>query len=65
MATPMTESQWKAALKKWKVNTVYLDGWATRGRNFGTGGSSRPFSNVNGIVIHHTGSDSQAQSYID
>lgn len=59
MSRPMTEAQWKAQLKKWKVDVVYLPGWATRGRNH------LPFSNVNGIMIHHTGSDSQSKDYID
>lgn len=65
MSRPMTAAQWKSQLKKWGVNTTYLKGWETRGRNFGPGGSSRPFSNVNGIMIHHTGSDEQTKRYIN
>lgn len=62
MSTAMTAAQWRTQLKKWKVNVVYLPGWETRGRPASTaGGALAP----NGIMIHHTGSDSQAQSYID
>lgn len=51
MSAPMTPAQWKKQLKKFGVKTVYLEGWETRGRPPIHG----PFSDVHGIVIHHTG----------
>ena len=57
MATPMTKAQWEAAMKKWGVPVKYYSGWATRGR-------PGAFSSINGIIIHHTGSDSQSDDYL-
>jgi len=53
----MSAAEWIAAMKKWKVPVKYYPGWDTRGR-------PGDFSNVNGIIIHHTGSDSQSDNYL-
>lgn len=52
----MNNSQIKAAMKKWGVPVVYRSGWETRGRP----GAFNP----QGIMIHHTGSNSQSESYL-
>lgn len=56
MAKAMTPAQIRAAMTKWKVPVRYYPGWETRGR--------RAFGSVRGIVIHHTGSDSQSDDYL-
>jgi hypothetical protein len=53
----MTRSQTIAAMSKWKVPVKYYAGWDTRGR-------PGDFSSINGIIIHHTGSDSQSDDYL-
>lgn len=58
MARPMNKAEWQAAMKKWGVPVKWYPGWDTRGR-------PGAFSSVNGIVIHHTGSDSQSDGYLD
>lgn len=60
MSRPMTAREYKRAMKKWKVPVVWYPGWASRGRPSYLG-----WSDIKGIIIHHTGSDSQARSYID
>jgi hypothetical protein len=60
MAKPMTPAQIRAAMIKWKVPYREYSGWASRGRDPEHG----PFGPVNGIVIHHTGSDGQSDSYL-
>jgi hypothetical protein len=52
----MTAAEFVAALTKWRVPLKLFPGYATRGRP----GS---WSDVKGVVIHHTGSDSQSDSY--
>jgi hypothetical protein len=48
-------------MRKWKVPYREYAGWKTRGRPASTG----PFSDVHGIVIHHTGSDKgQSDDYL-
>lgn len=54
MASPMTPTQWRAAMKKWAVDWNEYQGWTTRKRP----GSFAPV----GIVIHHTGSDAGQNS---
>lgn len=54
----MSRSEWAAAMKKWQVPVKWYPGWDTRGR-------PGEFSNVNGVMIHHTGSDSQSDNYLD
>lgn len=53
MAKPMTPAQWRAALKaegvKFTERTVDGKSWTTHNRNH-----KGAFSNVNGVVIHHT-----------
>lgn len=44
-------------MAKWNVPVKYYKGWETRGR--------RAFGDVHGIVIHHTGSDSQSDDYLN
>jgi hypothetical protein len=61
MAKPMTPDQILAAMKKWHVPYHEYPGWKTRGRPASTG----PFSDVRGIMIHHTGSDAgQSDDYL-
>jgi hypothetical protein len=61
MAAPMTADQTLAAMRKWKVPYKEYSGWRTRGRPASTG----PFSDVRGIMIHHTGSDAgQSDAYL-
>lgn len=54
--TPMTPTQWKSQLKKFKVPFREITGWdsPTSGRDDETG---KIFGPVHGCVIHHTGSD--------
>lgn len=49
MAKPMTPAQWRTALKAEGVRFTEHSGWTTHNRNH-----KGPFSNVNGVVIHHT-----------
>jgi hypothetical protein len=57
MAKPMSKSEWQAAMQKWDVPVKWYPGWDTRGR-------PGDFTSVNGVVIHHTGSDSQTDAYV-
>ncbi len=58
MARPITAAQLQVAMKKWKVPVRYYSGWSTRGR-------PGAFTDLNGIVIHHTGSDAgQSDDYL-
>ncbi|HEX2642605.1 MAG TPA: peptidoglycan recognition family protein [Thermoanaerobaculia bacterium] len=45
-------------MKKWHVQYKEYPGWTTRHR-------PGAFSDIRGIVIHHTGSDAQSDSYLD
>lgn len=56
MAKAMTAAQMLAAMKKWGVQYKEYPGWQTRGRG--------PMGDVHGVIIHHTGSDSQSDSYL-
>lgn len=56
MAKAMTASQTIAQMKKWGVPYREYHGWETRGRG--------PMGDVHGIIIHHTGSDAQSDSYL-
>ncbi len=58
MSRPMTKAEWVAAMTKWKVPVKWYPGWDTRGR-------PGAFDDVKGIVVHHTGSDSQSDGYLD
>ena len=58
MARPMSKAEWLAAMKKWNVPVKWYPGWDTRGR-------PGDFTSINGVIIHHTGSDSQADGYLD
>lgn len=57
MARPMTATEWVAAMKKWDVPVKWYPGWESRGR-------PGDFASINGIIIHHTGSDSQSDDYL-
>ena len=62
MAKPMTAAQTLAAMKKWNVPYKEFEGWETRGRDPEHG----PWSDVHGMLIHHTGSDSgQGDDYLN
>lgn len=52
MATPLSAGQFLAALKTEGLKVVELSGWATHNRN-----SKGPWGPMNGVMIHHTGSD--------
>lgn len=56
MAKAMTAAETLAQMKKWKVPYREYHGWETRGRG--------PMGEVHGIIIHHTGSDSQSDNYL-
>lgn len=57
MARPMTAAEMRAAMKKWNVQYREFPNWSTRTR-------PGPFVDVRGVVIHHTGSDSQSDGYL-
>lgn len=58
MATAMTGAQMLAACRKWGVNVHELAGYSAR--------RAGAWSNVEGIMIHHVGSDaSQSDSYLN
>lgn len=57
MSTPMTSSQIKAQLIKWRVPFKEYRSWSTHNRT----AAGRPWGPVHGLVIHHTGSDSTDQ----
>ncbi len=58
MAKQMTPLQMKSQFIKWKCDLRLYSGWETRG--YGPGS----ISDVQGIIVHHTGSDSQSDSYL-
>ncbi|ADB31729.1 N-acetylmuramoyl-L-alanine amidase family 2 [Kribbella flavida DSM 17836] len=58
MARPMTADQTVAALRKWGVRFREYPGWRSRGRPGG-------FGDVRGVMVHHTGSNSQSNDYLN
>lgn len=56
MAKPMTPTQVMSQLKKWGVPFQEYRNWKTHNRNH-----KGAFSNVNGFMVHHTGSDAKDQ----
>jgi hypothetical protein len=58
LARPMTADQTLAALRKWEVKVREYPGWRTRGRPGG-------IKDARGIVLHHTGSSSQTDDYLN
>lgn len=56
MATPMTAAQLVAQLREWGVPYKEYAGWQTRNRNH-----KGDWGPVNGLMVHHTGSDSTDQ----
>lgn len=54
----MTAAEHRAACKKWGVQYREFSGWTTRKR-------PGAFTDIRGIIIHHTGSDAQSDSYLD
>jgi hypothetical protein len=58
MAKPMTSAQIRAAMTKWHVQVREFPGWTARKR-------PGAFTDIRGIIIHHTGSDAQSDSYLD
>jgi len=58
MASPMTADQLLAALRKWHVPFEEYPGWRTRTRPGG-------LTDVVGVGVHHTGSDSQSDDYLN
>ncbi len=59
MAAPMTAAQTRTAMAKWDVPVVFRRGWETHGR------PGRTWGPINGIVIHHTGSDTNTTGYVN
>lgn len=57
MTKAMTYSQRVAQAKKWRVPLRIYPGAATRGRG--------PMGDVYAYLVHHTGSDSQSDSYLE
>lgn len=57
MSKAMTAPELLAAFKKWKLPVKEYDGWKLRSRPGGLG-------DMHGIVIHHTGSESQSDDYL-
>lgn len=61
MATPLTPSQWLAALRAEGLTVTGYGTWETHERDDETG---KPFGPVNGVTIHHTaGRDSKSVCY--
>lgn len=56
MATPISVSKLIEFLEKWDVNYKKYENWETHNRNH-----KGPFGPVNGVMWHHTGSDSKDQ----
>lgn len=55
MAAPMTDKQFIDLLKKWQIPySAYRREWATHNRNH-----KGEWGGVNGVMLHHTGSDNQ------
>jgi hypothetical protein len=54
----MTADQTVAALRKWGVKFREYPGWRTRGR-------PGAFGDVRGVIVHHTGSNSQSDDYLN
>lgn len=54
----MTPAQMVSQFRLWKVDLNLYTGWETRG--YGPGSISDP----QGIIVHHTGSDAQSDSYL-
>ncbi|GAB3818921.1 N-acetylmuramoyl-L-alanine amidase [Kribbella italica] len=54
----MTADQTVAALRKWGVKFREYPGWRTRGR-------PGAFGDVRGVMVHHTGSNSQSDDYLN
>jgi hypothetical protein len=57
MSTPMTALEIRHQLDKWDVPYTGYKNWATHNR----GNRGNGFSNVKGLMVHHTGSDSTDQ----
>lgn len=56
MATPMTVEQLLAGLRKWQIKYAAYKDWTKHNRNH-----MGPWGPVNGLMIHHTGSDNTDQ----
>jgi hypothetical protein len=52
MAKPMTAAQSIAMLKKWHIPYIEHGSWETHNR----GSRGNGFSDINGLIVHHTGS---------
>ena len=58
MAAPMTADQQLQAFKKWELPIKEYPSWRTRGRPGGV-------KSARGVVVHHTGSSSQTDDYLN
>lgn len=62
MADPMNSIQYIAQLKKWGITSkTYRTDWQTHNRTNATG---KTFGRVYGVMLHHTGSDSNSPSVL-
>lgn len=59
MSKQMTPKEMESQFRKWKVDLRLWPGWQTRG--YGPGS----ISDVEGVMIHHTGSDGQSDDYLE
>jgi N-acetylmuramoyl-L-alanine amidase len=57
MSKPMTATQMESQLKKFGIKYVAYKSWSTHNR----GDRGNGFSDLNGLVLHHTGSDGDGQ----
>ena len=70
MAAPMTPAQMLKALKAEGVDVVEWPGWRDRCRchsgshEKGKKPTGRPWGEMHGVMVHHTGSDVQGDNYI-
>ena len=70
MATPMTPAQMLKALRAEGVTIKEWSGWRDRCRchsgshEKGIGPTGRAWGSMHGVMIHHTGSDSQSDDYV-
>lgn len=60
VAAPMTNAQLLDALKREGCKVHEVTGWQSHNRN-----SRGPWGGINGVMIHHTGSDVQGATYVN
>jgi hypothetical protein len=58
MSAPLTANQIVAGCIEWGIRYFEYPGWRTRGR-------PGPWGTLHGLVVHHTGSESQTDGYLE